>query len=525
MKLVTRYCAAYTRKSTEEGLDQSFNTLDAQREACLAYISSQKAEGWTPIQRHYDDGGYTGGNMERPALKELLADIKAGKVHTVVVYKIDRLTRSLMDFAKLVEIFDQHGVTFVSVTQAFSTTTSMGRLTLNVLLSFAQFEREVIGERVRDKIAASKKKGMWMGGNNPFGYHRVDKQLVPYEAEIKTVRMIFEEYLKLKCVRLLHQKLKRLDVRLKTWVSSRGVAHGGRQISLNGVRQILKNPVYIGKIKHKEKIYDGLHMPIIEQELWNNVQAQLQENTVRHRDGQDLRGTNLLTKLIRDSNGNLYSPSFTLKGQDQRRYRYYINRAEQDTKDTPGNILLRLPAQETEDLVEQTIRAQLSNIHMCADFLGTDLIDNQVQLQKIVQLHASVRMQDICRSSITKIIVKPEKLSIFVSAISLAELMCKKLELKLQAVTSEERQLIATIQPAKGKRGALVIEAPTVPNDIMDLPPAELKKLVQGFIWMEEHFSGKTLEEIGRREGCTGAHVGKIIMQRLDDFYAPTWKA
>jgi len=524
MKLVTRYCAAYTRKSTEEGLDQSFNTLDAQREACLAYISSQKAEGWTPIQRHYDDGGYTGGNMERPALKELLADIKAGKVHTVVVYKIDRLTRSLMDFAKLVEIFDQHGVTFVSVTQAFSTTTSMGRLTLNVLLSFAQFEREVIGERVRDKIAASKKKGMWMGGNNPFGYHRVDKQLVPYEAEIKTVRMIFEEYLKLKCVRLLHQKLKRLDVRLKTWVSSRGVAHGGRQISLNGVRQILKNPVYIGKIKHKEKIYDGLHMPIIEQELWNNVQAQLQENTVRHRDGQDLRGTNLLTKLIRDTNGNPYSPSFTLKGPEQRRYRYYINRVEKNIQKAPSNIPLRLPAQETEDLIEQTIRSQLSCVHTCADLLGVDLIDNLVQLQKIVQPHASVKMQDICRSSITKVIVEPEKLLIFINVSSLGELVSKKLELKLQTGISEERQLTAAIQPAKGKRGALAIEAPTVPNDIMGLPPAELKKLVQGFIWMEEHFSGKSLQEIARHEKVSDSFVGKIIMARLEGNYTPIWK-
>ena len=194
MKPSLKYCAVYTRKSTEEGLEQDFNSLDAQREACLSYIASQKAEGWVPVLESYDDGGYSGGTLERPALKRLMEDIKVGKVHIVVVYKIDRLTRALMDFSKLVEVFDQHGVTFVSITQSFNTTTSMGRLTLNVLLSFAQFEREVIGERVRDKIAASKKKGMWMGGSPPLGYDIQFRQLVPNKAEANTVRHIFERY-------------------------------------------------------------------------------------------------------------------------------------------------------------------------------------------------------------------------------------------------------------------------------------------------------------------------------------------
>lgn len=203
MKPAIQKCAVYTRKSTDKGLEQDFNTLDAQREACLAFIASQKSEGWVAQKQHYDDGGYSGGSIDRPALQQLLEDVKAGKINVVVVYKIDRLTRSLADFAKLVEIFDQHGVSFVSVTQSFNTTTSMGRLTLNVLLSFAQFEREVIGERIRDKIAASKKKGMWMGGNPMLGYDIKNRQLMINESEAKTIRYIFDRYIELKSVRQL----------------------------------------------------------------------------------------------------------------------------------------------------------------------------------------------------------------------------------------------------------------------------------------------------------------------------------
>jgi len=300
MKPTIRYCAAYTRKSTEEGLEQEFNTLDAQREACLAYIASQKIEGWVALPEQYDDGGFSGGNVDRPALQRLLADIKAGKVHTVVVYKIDRLTRSLMDFAKLVEIFDQYGVTFVSVTQAFSTTTSMGRLTLNVLLSFAQFEREVIGERVRDKIAASKQKGMWMGGNNPVGYQRVNKQLVPYEPERDTVRMIFEGYLETGCLNLLYNRLLDAGIQSHERVSSKGVQHGGRPFSQGALHHILTNPVYIGKIRHKTKVYDGLHEPLISQELWDAVQAALQNQAPRKRGMKMAKDANLLQGLSID---------------------------------------------------------------------------------------------------------------------------------------------------------------------------------------------------------------------------------
>jgi len=252
-----------------------FNTLDAQREACEAYITSQRAEGWKAIKTQYNDGGYSGGNLDRPALQKLLADIKEGKVQTIVVYKIDRLTRSLMDFSKLVEIFDEYGVTFVSITQSFNTTTSMGRLTLNVLLSFAQFEREVSAERIRDKILASKKKGMWMGGNPPIGYEAIDKKLIVNKDHAKTATMIFKRYLALGCVAKLKKELDINGTVSNQRISKRGNVTGGRPYSRGALYSILQSPIYIGKIRHKDKSYDGQHEAIISQDLWDEVQDKL----------------------------------------------------------------------------------------------------------------------------------------------------------------------------------------------------------------------------------------------------------
>ena len=261
-------CAIYTRKSSEEGLEQSFNSLDAQREACEAYIKSQHHEGWQAIATQYDDGGFSGGNMERPALKQLMADIHAGKVSVVVVYKVDRLTRSLADFAKIVEQFDKSGVSFVSVTQQFNTTTSMGRLTLNVLLSFAQFEREVTGERIRDKIAASKKKGMWMGGTVPLGYTAQDRKLVVNEPEAATVRTIFNEFLRLGSVHRLQQWLRENNIKSRS----------GNHFFRGPLYTILRNPHCLGLIKHKKDSYPGEHQAIIHRETWDKVQALLNDN-------------------------------------------------------------------------------------------------------------------------------------------------------------------------------------------------------------------------------------------------------
>ena len=267
-------CAVYTRKSTEEGLDQEFNSLDAQREACVAYIASQIGLGWKLVPDHYDDGGISGGTMERPALQRLLQDIRDRRVDVVVVYKIDRLTRSLTDFSKIVEVFDASGVSFVSVTQQFNTTTSMGRLTLNVLLSFAQFEREVTAERIRDKIAASKKKGMWMGGVVPLGYRVENRKLIIEEAEAKTVRHLFDRYLKLKSVRALADEAEATGLRGRIAKGSTPTATG-KPFGRGNLYHLLSNPMYIGKIRHRDLIHDGEHLPIIDAALFAKAQALL----------------------------------------------------------------------------------------------------------------------------------------------------------------------------------------------------------------------------------------------------------
>src|SRR3954462_11822795 len=280
-----RRCAIYTRKSSEEGLEQDFNSLHAQREACDAYIKSQKHEGWRPLSTHYDDGGYSGGSIERPALRRLLADIHAKRIDVVVVYKVDRLTRSLADYAKIVEVFDASGVSFVSVTQAFNTTTSMGRLTLNVLRSFAQFEREVTGERIRDKIAALKKKGMWMGGMPPLGYTVENRKLVIVEPEAESVRDIFRRYAELGSVRLLQQDLAARGITGKSWVSTSGRCWGGKPIGRGTLYLILQNRLYRGEIAHKDKVYPGEHPAIVDAVLWDAVQARLAENAVERGTG------------------------------------------------------------------------------------------------------------------------------------------------------------------------------------------------------------------------------------------------
>jgi len=268
-------CAIYTRKSSDEGLEQEFNSLQAQCEACEAYIRSQRHEGWALARTRYDDGGFSGGHMERPALQRLLADIQEGRIDIIVVYKVDRLTRSLADFARLVEIFDTQGVSFVSVTQQFSTTSSMGRLTLNVLLSFAQFEREVTGERIRDKIAASKKKGMWMGGNVPLGYDASERTLIVNPVEAETVRCIFALYREFGCVRRVKEEADRLGLSTKRSTTASGIERGGKPFSRGHLYRLLSNPIYIGRIAHKGQLYPGQHPALIDAETWIAVRDQL----------------------------------------------------------------------------------------------------------------------------------------------------------------------------------------------------------------------------------------------------------
>jgi site-specific DNA recombinase len=317
-------CAIYTRKSSEHGLEQDFNSLDAQREAAEAYIKSQAHEGWRLIKTHYNDGGLSGGTLERPALQSLLADIEARKIDIVVVYKVDRLTRSLADFAKLVELFEGHGVSFVSVTQQFNTTTSMGRLTLNVLLSFAQFEREIAGERIRDKFAASRRKGMWMGGTIPLGYDVQDRKLIVNKAEAETVRFIFARYLALGCVSSLQADLDRKGVRSKQRILTSGRVLGGSSFGRGALYHLLQNRIYRGEVVHNGTAYAGAHEAIVDEELWSAVQARLSGNRTRRRRAR-IEGGAILGGLIFDDRGNRMSPTYTARRGN--RYRYYISQA------------------------------------------------------------------------------------------------------------------------------------------------------------------------------------------------------
>jgi len=352
-------CAIYTRKSSEEGLDQSFNSLDAQREACQAYIQSQRHEGWKALSVRYDDGGFSGGNMDRPALKKLLEDIAAKQIDTVVVYKVDRLTRSLADFAKIVEQFDRQDVSFVSVTQQFNTTTSMGRLTLNVLLSFAQFEREVTGERIRDKVAASKRKGMWMGGVVPLGYDIVDRKMVINVKEAETVREIYRSYLRLGCVTKLRQHLDRVGIRSKERVSRFGKRWGGTSVSRGALYEILKNPLYTAEVHYQGAVYPGQHEAILDRKIWNQVQTRLKENLQAPRRRTSLAKRSLLTGLLYDSAGNRFVPTHSTKGG--KRYRYYTSQAVISGSKAGASGPTRLPAEEIEKLVIAKLQSFLKS--------------------------------------------------------------------------------------------------------------------------------------------------------------------
>jgi site-specific DNA recombinase len=339
-------CAIYTRKSSEEGLEQDFNSPHAQREACEAYIRSQQGEGWRLHKTSYDDGGLSGATMERPALKQLLADIEEGLVDVVVVYKVDRLTRSLSDFARMVEIFDGHQVSFVAVTQQFNTTTSMGRLTLNVLLSFAQFEREVTGERIRDKIAASKRKGIWMGGLVPIGYEVRERQLIVVESEAATVRHIFQRYCELGSVRLLKEDLDRSGYRSKQRISSNGVRSGDKSFARGALYTLLRNPIYIGEIRHQGARYPGQHQPIVERAIWEKTQEVLLAHTVRTEGRPRESLTSPLIGKLFDETGEKLTPSHAVKGN--RRYRYYVSSSLMKGATRLSGQGWRVPALELE---------------------------------------------------------------------------------------------------------------------------------------------------------------------------------
>ena len=350
-------CAVYTRVSTDSGLEQDFNSLDNQREASEAYIKSQAHEGWKLVRERYDDGGFSGGSMERPALQKLLEDVKARKIDVVVVYKVDRLTRSLADFAKLVELFDAHGVSFISVTQAFNTTSSMGRLTLNMLLSFAQFEREITGERIRDKVAASKRKGIWMGGAVPLGYRVEDRALHVVEEEAEFVGALFRRYLEVGSVVRLKTVLDAENLRSPVRMSKTGRRTGGGLTSRGHLYWILSNPIYVGRLRHKGQTHDGLHPAIVDPETWDRVQQQLKSQTQTRRPPLPDDHSFLAGKLY-DDRGNRMGASHASKGG--RRWRYYVSRAALTGRTQEAGSVVRIPASEIESRVARAIGPHLA---------------------------------------------------------------------------------------------------------------------------------------------------------------------
>ncbi len=383
-------CAIYTRKSSEEGLEQGFNSLHAQREACAAYVLSQASEGWVLLPEVYDDGGLSGGTLERPALQRLLGDVADSKVDIIVVYKVDRLTRSLLDFAKLVEALDKAGTSFVSITQSFNTTTSMGRLTLNMLLSFAQFEREVTAERIRDKVAASKAKGMWMGGIPPLGYRPDGRTLAIVEEHAALVREIHARYLALGNVRSVAESLAAERIRVPKRKTGTGRAFGGTAFSRGQIYAVLRNPIYVGDIPHRGSVFPGLHAPILERAAWNEVQQQLAGNV---RGERTRRGNahGFLTGRIVDSEGQPLLATHARKGE--RRYRYYVSKALLEGTARSGTAGMRMPAEEAEQVVQQELATLLDDPLALAERAGCTVPPDTLAplLARGQELAASVR--------------------------------------------------------------------------------------------------------------------------------------
>jgi site-specific DNA recombinase len=524
----TLHCAIYTRKSSEEGLEQSFNSLDAQREASEAFIASQRHEGWRVVATRYDDGGYSGGTMERPALKHLLQDVEAGKIDVIVVYKVDRLTRSLADFAKIVEALDARKVSFVSVTQQFNTTTSMGRLTLNILLSFAQFEREVTGERIRDKIAASKKKGMWMGGFVPLGYDLEGRKLVPNPKEAERVAKIFTLYLEVGCVRKLAERLDREQIRSKVWITRTGARLGGVAFARGALYTLLRNRLYIGEIRHRDQWYPGEHEGIVPRSLWDRVQAQLDGNLRRRQNRVREQASSLLTGLVEDEHGVRYTPSFTVRRG--RRYRYYVSQLAIKNPASEANDLTRVPAQELERRVIEKI---IDFLKVDAEvFDGLDLggerpaiasrlVTAAKQLATRLASMSSQELRDLLASFIWRITIHENKIEIKISSMQLRQ----RLESGGDKVSSAsapvknpipQSDLISLTVEARRKRcgGEVHLVVPpssSLPREHPKLPL--IKALARAHHWYEKVVQGKALDmrSLAREAGWTERYVGKVF--------------
>ena len=505
-------CAVYTRKSTEAGLEQDFNSLDAQREACEAYIKSQVQEGWKLLPKHYDDGGLSGGTLDRPALQHLLADIEAGLIDVVVVYKVDRLTRSLIDFAKLVEQFDARGVSFVSVTQQFNTTSSMGRLTLNVLLSFAQFEREVISERIRDKVAQSKARGIWMGGPVPLGYDLGDRELLVNPTDAAQVRDIFELYLEKGSVRALKAELDRRGMTSKRRQQKNGRVTGGGAFSRGHLYCLLANPIYIGKLPHKEKLHDGKHEAIVAEDLWERVQARMRNN--KH--GTEMpaaKHPSLLAGKLEAADGHKLIPSHAVK--QGKRYRYYIEqRLVQD--EGVGTKGARYAAIEVEQAVLGILHRFLNGpVEIVAALAMRDLSPGS--LKRIVgkakalseDLKDHHKAHRLISEVIEKVVIHQDALEMRIRLPELAQL--------LGTETGSEDSTHNITSPCKlARRGQdlkFILPLLGDSNAFSRQDPALIQAVAKAHLWWEWIKLGKieSLAGIAQREGIDKAKVTRLL--------------
>lgn len=501
---ITR-CAIYTRKSSEEGLEQEFNSLDAQREACSAYVTSQKQEGWKLLSTPYDDGGFSGGSLERPALDRLLQDIDTGRIDMVVVYKIDRLTRSLMDFAKLVDRLDRSNCSFVSVTQAFNTSTSMGRLTLNVLLSFAQFEREVTAERIRDKISASKKKGMWMGGIPPLGYVARDRQLIVNPQEARTVRQLFDLYLEHRCISAVKMKADALGLR------SRPTRNGNRALLSRGrIHALLTNPIYIGEVRHKSRRYPGRHEAIIETDAWEDVQTSLGAQAQgRARGSQGTAPRSPLVGRITDETGDRLTPTYAKKGS--RRFRYYVSRRliDRSRKGTTASGW-RLPADQVEQAVAAAIASRCRRAADTAELASSgDDVESIQRVRARLETVASGETREQLRL-VAGVTIAPGRMEITLDRQSVAD----KLETVAAALPDTFMKLEEQFRiRRRGVEARLVIgeEPPKIDQTL-------LRYVARGHRWWGEILKGKPLASIASAEGVSPS----LIARHLDAaFLAP----
>jgi len=503
-------CAIYTRKSTEEGLEQDFNSLDAQREACEAFIKSQMHEGWVLIKKEYNDGGYSGGTMNRPAFQELLSDIEGNKIDIVVVYKVDRLTRSLMDFSKIIDVFDKHGTSFVSITQQFNTTTSMGRLTLNILLSFAQFEREVTGERIRDKIAASKKKGMWMGGCTPLGYEKVGTTLAINETDAKKVKIIFDKYLELKSVPKLKDWLEKENIKTKK----------GREFFKGQLYHMLSNKVYIGKIVHKDNVYEGEHNGIIDDITFEKVQKLLYENKIDKVCGTKSCSNSLLTGLIFDDKNNRMTPSHS--NCHGRRYRYYISQAIKKYNKLHAGSVSKIPAGEIEKFVIENAKEFLQNKKEIQRILSAYDVKEQERL-----LHTAKHIEDfaepkLIRAIVNKVIVSDKSVEITFNEKTIPKML--ELIADGEELNIEEKEVtpfvvnkkIKLTQPSKSGNILIV----KVKDDDASIPnPYLVNAVIKGHYYYKRLQEGATITELQAEEGFKDS---KYIRNLLNIRFLPS---